>query len=103
MDDKIKKEVRTYTDDMVQVIEDSGGTLVKKIIKEEEAKEAEKRNPAKRADRAYGLAGSVLLLLGVGVIFFLSINREPPRAPTAATPRVESEILLTDTSTEAEI
>src|SRR3989344_4335559 len=48
--------VQTYTDDMVKVIEDSGGTLVKKIIKEEEAREAEKLHPKSKKNSLFALA-----------------------------------------------
>ncbi len=106
IDNKPKKEapeVRTYTDDMVRVIEDSGGTLVRKIIEEEQAHEVEKKNPARRHNRLYSLFGSVFLLLGVAVLFFLSISREMPLEPEPAVKQLFQQIIFTEASSLLEI
>lgn len=68
--------VQTYTDDMVKVIEDSGGTLVRKIIKEEEAREAEKKHPKSKKDQLFALAGSAFVIFGLAVLFFFALNRD---------------------------
>ena len=65
--------VETFTDDMVQVIEDSQGGLIKKIIQEQEKHEIEKKNysPESKRNKAFMLASSILILLTLGLLAFL--------------------------------
>jgi len=73
---KTVPSVQTYTDDMVKVIEDSGGTLVRRIIKEEEAREGEKLHPKSKKNRFFVLAGSLLIIFGLAAIFFFAGSRD---------------------------
>src|SRR3989344_5667412 len=94
--------VETYTDDMVKVIEDSGGTLVKKIIKEEEAREAEKLHPRSRKNSLLALAGSLFLIFGLAILFALTLNQEDSSIP-AETMKQSPKIIFTDGASTLEI
>src|SRR3989338_10159741 len=73
---KTVPSVQTYTDYMVKVIEDSGGTLVRRIIKEEEAREGEKLHPKSKKNRCFVLAGSLRIIFGLAAIFFFAGSRD---------------------------
>ena len=69
--------VETYAEDMAKVIEDDHQGLVKKIIQEEEARANEKKNlsPESKKNRMFMQMSAVLFLLGLGILFFLFLNR----------------------------
>ena len=94
--------VQTYTDDMVKVIEDSGGTLVKKIIKEEEAREAEKLHPKSRKNSLFALAGSLFLIFGLAILFALALNQDRGSVPLEVT-KQSLKIIFTDGVSTLEI
>ena len=77
------KVTRTYAEDMARVIESDQGGLVKKIIHEQEEKEAEKRNfsPESRKNKLYMFSSVVFLFLALlTMVFFLTkkdINTVP--------------------------
>jgi len=87
-DEKIKnKVVKTYAEDMANAIEESGGGLIKKIIHEQEEKEAQNKtlSPESRKNQAYLIAGSALLLMALaGVAFLLSVKEDISSVPIGA-------------------
>jgi len=94
--------VQTYTDDMVKVIEDSGGTLVKKIIKEEEAREAEKLHPKSKKNSLFAVSGSLFLIFGLAILFALALNQNEGSIP-AEMARQSPKIIFTDSTSTLEI
>ncbi len=77
------KIVETFAEDMAKVIEDDKTGLIKKIIHEEEEREIQKRNlsPESKKNKFFMLAGSVLILLGVGVFLYFFLQGESPAVP----------------------
>ncbi len=76
-DNKLKnKNVKTYTSDMVQAIESDKGGLIKKIIHEEEAHEAEKVNlsPSSKRNRLFMLISFLLIFLAFIILLFLAFS-----------------------------
>jgi hypothetical protein len=74
----IKGVVETYSGDMAEVLASDTGGLVKKVIRGEEESQAEKINssPLSGRNRFFLLAGSALLLIGVGTLgYFLLQNK----------------------------
>ncbi|MEK7569335.1 MAG: hypothetical protein AAB500_00365 [Patescibacteria group bacterium] len=73
--------IKTFTTDLSAAIEESHGTLVKKIIEEEEARESEPKHLKGKGNRIYGFFGSLFLILGVSIIFYFVSNSHvpPPR------------------------
>ncbi|MBY0376486.1 hypothetical protein K2P96_00745 [Patescibacteria group bacterium] len=69
--------VQTFTSDMVQVIEDSQGGLIKKIIDEQEKHEIEKKNfsPQSKRNRTFVLLSLILILMGTAILAFLYIKK----------------------------
>lgn len=78
--DKIKtnvQNVKTYTEDMVRVIEEDKEGLIKKIIKEQEQVEKEKRNtsPQSKKNRLFLSISLVLIFLALALLAFLFIRK----------------------------
>ncbi|MFA6301050.1 MAG: hypothetical protein WC609_01725 [Candidatus Paceibacterota bacterium] len=69
--------IETYADDMAEVLENDTEGLVKKIIQEEEGHEAEKKNlsPESNRNKIFMLAGAVLVLASVAILFFFVLNK----------------------------
>lgn len=86
----VNKNVETFTDDMVKVLEGDKGGLIKKIIQEEEEHEVRKNNlsPKSKKNRMFMLIGTFLIILASGVvIFFVFFNKSNsiimPTAPVS--------------------
>lgn len=77
--DKIteNKLVKTYAEDMAQVLESDREGLVKKIIHGEEEHEAEKKNlsPESQKNKIFMIIGLLLIVIALGVFIFL-LNRD---------------------------
>ena len=72
-----EKLVETYAGDMADIIGQDQGGFIKNIIHEEEARENEKKNfsPESRKNKIFIFSGILLLVLGLGTLTFLFINR----------------------------
>ncbi len=72
------KIVETYAEDMADVLEDSGGEMVKRAIAEDEKSEAEKKNlsPESKRNKLFLVVGVVLALLAIGVLSALVIFKK---------------------------
>ncbi|OGI76013.1 hypothetical protein A3C67_01435 [Candidatus Nomurabacteria bacterium RIFCSPHIGHO2_02_FULL_42_19] len=72
------KITETYAEDVAKAIGGSQGEALKKIIHDEEAREAEKRNlfPESRRNKFFMLAGFLLLISSYLLIFFFFPDRE---------------------------
>ncbi|MFA6325203.1 MAG: hypothetical protein WCX46_03185 [Candidatus Paceibacterota bacterium] len=70
--------IKTYAEDMQQVIEKGGGAVIRKIIEEEEQKEAVDKNISPESTRnKLFIFISILLILGaVAILFFFFILKE---------------------------
>jgi hypothetical protein len=88
-DTVITPAVETFTDDMVKVIEDSQGGLIKKIIQEQERHEVEKKNfsPESKRNKLFVLVSLVLILLSVSMLAFLFFQNND--LLTATNPKIE--------------
>ncbi len=78
-ENKLKsKIVETYTGDMVKVLESNKGSLIKKIIHEEEAHEAESKNlsPKSKKNKFFMLISITLIILALTVLLFLAFSKE---------------------------
>jgi hypothetical protein len=101
---KVKKStpaVETFTDDMVKVIEDDKGGLIKKIIKEQEAHEVERKNlsPQSRKNRTFILVGLILILFAVALLAFLFFKQNNQTIPLVINTTTQSHSLIfTDTT-----
>ncbi len=74
LENKFKSNVKTYAEDMAKVIEGNEGGIIKKIIHEQEDKEAEKKNlsPNSRKNKVFIFSGTFLLFLALSLsLFFL--------------------------------
>jgi predicted nucleic acid-binding Zn ribbon protein len=79
-------KVETYAEDMAQAIEDSEGGVIKKIIHEQEEKEAEKKNisPESKRNKRFMLVGVffiVVALLLIGSV--ISLRQKAATVPVA--------------------
>jgi|GEM_PF-5503932 len=101
--DKVTPTVKTYTDDMVRVVEESGGTVVRQVIEAEERVEEEKRNPEKQKNRIFGILGSVFTIAAVGILFYFSMNSAPEPLPLPEATPGEIEHLKISASTNLEV
>lgn len=90
--------VETFTDDMVQVIEDSQGGLIKKIIQEQEKHEIEKKNysPESKRNKAFMLVSSILILLTLGLLAFLYTRKGNEPVPLSNAQLQINSIIYTD-------
>lgn len=77
------KIVKTYAEDMAQVLSDGKGGVIKKIIHSEEEHEKEKRNlsPQSRKNKFFMFLGMVLLMVSFGTIAFFLKKGEVPSVP----------------------
>ena len=77
-DQNKNKIVKTYAEDMAEVIKGDREGLIKKIIHGEEEHEQEKRNlsPESRKNRFFMLAGMLLVLLALATLFFFLLNKD---------------------------
>ncbi len=74
---KINKGIETYTQDMVRVIHDNKDGAIRKIIQEQELREAEKTlSPLSKRNKIFMALGVVLILLGVGAVVFWYLTKE---------------------------
>lgn len=69
------KSIETYAGDMAETIEQSGGSLIKKIIHEQEAAEEEKKkySPESAKNRAFTYASIALLGVGLAAVALIVI------------------------------
>ncbi len=90
--------VETFTDDMVKVIEDSQGGLIKKIIEEQEKHEVEKVNfsPESKRNRTFVFVSLILILISVSLLAFLFFRERGAVIPIQNTPVRVSSIIYTD-------
>ncbi len=72
------KKVETYADDMAKTISGGQGGLIKKIIHEEEEKEALKRNisPESKKNKLFMTISVVLLVLAISLLVYLFISKK---------------------------
>lgn len=77
------KIIKTYAEDMARVIESDQGGLVKKIIHEQEEKEAEKRNlsPESRKNKLYMFFGVGFLFLALMTVMFFITKKDTNPVP----------------------
>jgi hypothetical protein len=75
-DELDSKMVQTYAGDMAQAIGGEQGGLIKKIIHEEEVKQEEHSNPEQIKNKIFMAAGILLLVLALGTVVYLSMNRK---------------------------
>ncbi|MEX2052341.1 MAG: hypothetical protein WD991_01420 [Candidatus Paceibacterota bacterium] len=70
--------VETYAEDMAQVIQDDREGLVKKIIHEQEQREAERKNfsPESKKNKFYMFLSIVLVFSALGILFFSILKNE---------------------------
>lgn len=105
-ENKITKEtvgaptVQTFTSDMVQVIEDGQGGLIKKIIEEQEKNETEKKNfsPQSRRNRTFVLLSLILILLSTALLAFIYIGKLGEVLPLPPSPELRAPIIYTDST-----
>lgn len=101
---KPKKEVgnalavETFTDDMVRVIEDSQGGLIKKIIQEQEKHEIEKKNfsPQSKRNKTFVFVSLVLILLAVSLLALLYFVKRNETISASSTALQLTPIIYTD-------
>lgn len=88
--------VETFTNDMVKVIEDSQGGLIRKIIEEQEKHETEKKNfsPQSRRNKNFVLMSLVLILMAVALLAFIYIRKLDQVIPATNVPTVESNPII---------
>lgn len=74
------KIVQTYAEDMVKVIEDDKGGLIKKIIHSEEEHEIEKKelSPESKKNKFFMFLGLLLILAAFAALVFLVFKRSIP-------------------------
>lgn len=96
------KIVETLADDMARVIEDDKDGLIKKIIHQDEEREAEKINqsPEAQKNKVFVLVGSILLVATLGLLVFVISKQKPASVPIAGT---ASSLVFTDRSIFLEI
>jgi len=97
-DDEMKtKMIETYADDMAQALGDGGAVTIKKVIEDEEAREAEKKNlsPESKRNKFFMLAGILLLGLAVGILGFIFLNKKA--GMTAVAPQFTPMIFIDQT------
>src|SRR3989344_760744 len=84
--------IQTYTEDMVRVLEEDRGGLIKKIIKEQEDRETEKENqsPEAKKNKLSMIASLIFILLALSLLSFLFfreknslVNIDYPKAQSA--------------------
>jgi hypothetical protein len=77
-DQNKNKIVKTYAEDMAEVIQNDRGGLIKKIIHGEEEHEKEKRNlsPESKKNRFFMLTGVLLVVLALATLFFFLFNKD---------------------------
>ncbi len=77
------KIVRTYTEDLAQVIEEDKSGLIKRIIHEEEEHEKVKRNlsPESKKNKFFMFAGLLFIAISSTTLFFFALTREVPTVP----------------------
>ncbi|MCF7833971.1 MAG: hypothetical protein K9L98_01545 [Candidatus Pacebacteria bacterium] len=97
------KNIETFTDDMVRVLEHEKGGLIKKIIHEEEERDLQKKNlsPESTKNKIFMLIGLFLIIGATGAVFasvFLKENVFTAIVDTQFTP-----IIFTDKTTFLEI
>ncbi len=91
-----RKNVETYTDDIVRALESDKGGLIKKIIHEEEVHEVLKKNlsPESRRNKLFMSASFLLLFLAVTLLSFLLLYNTPGD-PVSVVPSFTS-LIFTD-------
>lgn len=96
------KIVKTYAEDMTEVLENDKTGLIKKIIHGEEEHEKEKRNfsPESARNKFFMFFGSLLIITSFVTLFFFLIKREVPSIPI---PKQFVPIIFTDKSALIEI
>ena len=77
------KIVRTYTEDLAQIIEDDKSGLIKRIIHEEEEHEKVKRNlsPESKKNKFFMFTGLLFIVISLTTLFFFALTREVPTVP----------------------
>lgn len=93
---KNKKVVETFSDDMVKAIaSDKSGSIVKKIIEEEEQHEAVKKNlsPTSKKNRLFMLLGAILITFGLSILIFFAFSSFDNTVPIS---KEMSQFIFTD-------
>lgn len=77
------KVVKTYAEDMAEVIENDKAGLVKKIIHGEEQHEEEKKNlsPESRKNKFFMFISLLFIALGFAILFFFMVRSEISSVP----------------------
>ena len=77
------KIVKTYAEDMAKVIEDSQGSVIKKIIHGEEEHEALKKNlsPESRKNKFFMFFSLLLILFSSATLYFFYFNEKANTVP----------------------
>ncbi len=96
------KFVKTYAEDMAEVLENDKEGLVRKIIQGEEEHEMEKKNlsPESKKNKTYMLIGVFLILFSTAVLAFFLLKKDVNTVP------VEKQfipLIFTDQSTFVEV
>lgn len=94
------KLVQTFATDMAQAIGDDHGSMIKSIIREEEAKEKEHSNPELIKNRIFLGAGLLLIIAALATLGYFYFNRR-----AVGTIQVENitPMIFTDKSDKVEI
>jgi len=103
-DNKLKnKNVETFAGDMVKAIESDRGGLIKKIIQEEEKKEAQKKNlsPKSAQNKTFLIVGFLLLIITFLILIFLFVFNK--NVGTALIPLQHTSVIFTDQTIFKEI
>ncbi|MBP6884002.1 MAG: hypothetical protein KBC06_02110 [Candidatus Pacebacteria bacterium] len=99
-DTVIAPAVETFTSDMVKVIEDSQGGLIKKIIQEQEKHEVEKNNfsPQSKRNKLFVLVSVILILLSVALLVVIFFQQKKKFMPATNMTIELPKIIFTDKS-----
>ena len=96
------KIIETYADDMARVIEDDKDGLIKKIIHQDEEREAEKKekSPEAKKNKIFVVVG-IVLIASTLAIFSIAISKQKPR--TVAIAPQATPLIFTDKSIFLEV
>jgi len=77
------KIVQTYAEDMAKVIEDDQSGLIKKIIREEEGHDKEKKNmsPQSKKNRFFMIASVLFMSISLATLLFFLLRKENSTVP----------------------
>jgi hypothetical protein len=75
--------IKTFANDMAEVIEGTDAGMVRNIIHEQEIREAEKRNlsPDSKRNKVFIIASFLLVAAAIATLFFFVYKKEPNTVP----------------------